>query len=321
MKRVLLPLVLGLGICYAGTAEPTPPIGPSVTTQPGGKKAKPRQRPADLTGALDTFHQALRADEWERALALCSAQTKERAKEYASAERYFRDYVPIDALLAETEYHTCGGGTDKMGLVREDLFVRLPGATDEETVGWVWYMEKVDGVWLVRPPDVPVAEYKKRDIDRRRRQKEEADAKWRRLEPKLEGLRTQLTALQDEFRVGRPMLFRLELVNEGRHELSYDHQSVAVNASMTITAEDNRMVPYTRGPVQTGEHDRPIQPGTTVVLFDALDVARDYDLTKPGKYRIQFNGRGLEISDARGVDNGAARRKFPSNVVEIDVKP
>lgn len=324
MNTLLRPLVLVFAVsCCAGSDEPTQAPAPSPTTQWAGKGGPP-QLPAEVTTTLDAFRQALRDHAWDRALSCCTAQTQARARDHGAAARYFRDFVPIDELLAELRYQYCGGRVElidgKQEFVLRNFFLRLSQPSGE-TVDWVWSLKKTNGAWLVDLPDVPVAQWTVQEIARQRRQKEEADAKWRALEPKLKGLRTQLAALRKEYRRGQPMLFRLELVNEGPYELSYDHQQVAVNGSLTITFQDGRSVPYTAGPVQTAGGSRPIQPGATVVLFESLDIASQYDLTRPGKYQLQFNGHGLEIGDALGIDNGAARQLFPSNVVEIAVKP
>jgi hypothetical protein len=103
--------------------------------------------------------------------------------------------------------------------------------------------------------------------------------------------------------------------------VSYDDQQVDVNASMIIKDEDGRVMAYTAGPVQTVGGERPIKAGERVVLFASLDIARQYDMKKAGKYQVQFSGHGLMVGDAIGSKNGVARRRFPSNTVEIEVKP
>jgi len=49
------------------------------------------------------------------------------------------------------------------------------------------------------------------------------------------------------------------------------------------------------------------------VLFDGLDLAEHYHLAASGRYRVQFSGRGLEVS-GRPV-------AVTSNVVEIELRP
>jgi hypothetical protein len=283
---------------------------------PGGAKA-----------VMEAFRAALREAAWEKALSYCTPEVRAKAGEYASEEAYLRAFVPIDKFLAEPHWK------GRIWTYRENgkgdvsyfgCFLRLSEPPGGPTVSWEWTIEKTAAGWVIGLPAVSVDEWAAQDLARQKRQKEEADARWKALEPRLKGLRTQLTALEQEYRVGQPMRFRLELVNEGQHELSYDHQQVAVNSSMLITREDGGRVPYTAGPYQTGGGRKPINPGETIVLFSRLDIAGQYDMSKPGKYRVQFSGQGLEIGDAitpRDEPESRARRLFPSNTVEIEVKP
>ena len=75
---------------------------------------------------------------------------------------------------------------------------------------------------------------------------------------------------------------------------------------------------------------------SAVILAEALDITRNHHITEPGKYSVQFEGYGLEIGEVMPIklpdDFGrevgsklddfffAATNKFPSNVVEIDVR-
>ncbi|HVP11893.1 MAG TPA: hypothetical protein VMV94_11995 [Phycisphaerae bacterium] len=322
-------LALILGSLFLSPSDPStpaaPPELPPPTTRPACVKGGERHDlPADVKAALDTFRQALRDSDWDKALSCCTDRTQARVKDYQSKEQYLREFVPLDKLLAETEYRICGGSVRAdQAMARYDLFLRLHERLEGEIINWNWWLERTDHGWRVDLPDVSVERWTMQELARLHRQREEFEARLKSLEPKLEGLRTQLTALQDEYRVGQPMLFRLELINESRYELFYDRQQVEVNGSMTIICEDGRVVPYTAGPVQTLGGPRAIQPGGDAVLFEHFDVAKQYDMTKPGKYRVRFNGHGLEVTDAPD-DKGSrvsARRQFPSNTVEIDVKP
>ncbi len=302
------------------------PSVPWVTTRPASTQPKggpPETMSAEAKAVMDKFCTAVREEKWEEALSYCTLRTNSRRCQYGSYENYIRECVPIAQLLAEKRYcfwtsrrASLGGEGDFYG-----CFLTLYKTPDGETVNWEWWIEKnLDG-WRIGLPDVSVEKWCQEEIDRHKRLKEKAEAKWKALEPKLKGLRTQLIAMQEEYRLGQPMLFRLELVNEGEHELSYDHQQVAVNGSMIIKDESDRIIPYKAGPVQTAGMDRPIEPGTSKVLFASLDIAKQYTIEKPGRYRVQFSGGGLRIGDAIGLENGVARRRFPSNTVEIEVKP
>jgi len=272
---------------------------------------------------MNQFIKAVEDNNWDKALSYCSKRTNSRAARYERDE-YFREFVPIAKLKAETNYKFWTYSQDGPGGKYHffGCFLNLSKTSNGDSINWEWWLERTDRGWLIDLPDVPVERWSQVEIDRLKRYRENADARWKALEPKLKGLRTQLTALQQEYKLGQPMPFRLELVNEGAHELSYDKQQVAVNGSMIIKDENGRIIPYTAGPHQTAGGEKPIKPGESVVLFASLDIAKQYDIKRPGKYQVQFSGRGLEVGDAIGSKHGVvARREFPSNTVEIEVKP
>lgn len=276
--------------------------------------------PAEAKDVMDRFVKAISDKDWEKALSFCKPRTQARAARY-DHEDYLREFVPIAQLQAESSYRFWTYGKDRLGeIVYFGCSIFLFRTQDGETVNWEWWLERTAQGWMIDLPDVPIHRWSQEEIDRHKRLKEKADAKWKALEPKLSGLRTQLTTPQHEYKLGQPIPFRLELLNEGRSELSYDRQQVEVNASMIIKDETGRVVPYTAGPVQTCGSRKPIKPGESVVLFAALDIASQYDMTKPGRYWVQFSGN-VTVSDAIDWRNGVARRLFPSNTVEIDVKP
>jgi hypothetical protein len=108
--------------------------------------------------------------------------------------------------------------------------------------------------------------------------------------PEHDGLRTRLVPAQEEYVVGRPAKFRLEMKNFSERERTYDSQGVTVNGSIRVNDQDGKPVWYVAGSFQTGGHSRAIAPGQTVVLFDGLDLATQYLLIKPGSYMLQFRG-------------------------------
>lgn len=127
----------------------------------------------------------------------------------------------------------------------------------------------------------------------------------------IKGVTTKLIPLQQEYILGQPIPFRLEMTNNGSSIVNYDSQQVAVNDSMTIKDPEGQYVPYTSSMFQTLGGSRPLKPGETVILFDQLDIASQYQLAKPGRYTVQF----------RGQDRAFGEIPIPeSNVVGIEVK-
>ena len=307
----------------AADAEPAPRPAPQASTCPaqGTRKGGPlASMPADAKAVMDRFVTAVVQNNPDKALSCCTVRTRSRAGQY-DREDYFQRFVPIAKLQGESAYRfwTYSGDRVSGEYTSFGCFLDLSKTAEGGRVSWHWWLEKTADGWRIDLPDVPIDRWIQEETDRLRRLQDKREAQWRALEPKLEGLRTQLSGLQREYRIGAPITYRRELVNAGGHELTYDRQQVAVNGSMTITNDQGERVRATAPPVQTGGSYRPIRPGQTISLFDSLDIARQYDLSKPGHYRVQFNGGGLRVSDADS--RSTARRGFPSNTVEIEVKP
>ena len=132
------------------------------------------------------------------------------------------------------------------------------------------------------------------------------------------------TALGNRFSIGEPIPRRLELVNQSRLELTYDDQQVGVNDSLRVTDRQGREI-HAAQTTQTGGGWVKLRPGETAVLFDRLDITKQYAIRQPGHYGVQFRGRGLSV----GVENPDLKHQsskivgipcqWPSNVVTIEV--
>jgi hypothetical protein len=308
-------------------APPSPPRAPSVHTGSKGS-GHPQELSVGAKAVMDRFRKALRRSAWDKALSCCSPEVRAKAKGYATPEKFFLAVVPIGKLLAEPQYRfwtTRQRGRLFPQVTFYACFLRLMESKTGPTVSWEWSVQKAGAGWEIDFKAIPVDEWIKQELDRQQRQAEERKAKLAALEPKLVGLRTQLTGISREYVLGKPMVFRLELINDGKWELSYDDQQVAVNGSMIITRTDGTLMPYIAQGCQTSGAYRPIGPGQTVTLFDGLDLAKDYAVKEPGRYKVQFGGYGLSVGDGLprpqpGWPVTLSDRWFPSNVVEIEVR-
>jgi hypothetical protein len=125
-----------------------------------------------------------------------------------------------------------------------------------------------------------------------------------------QGVKTRLTALEKAHAAGKPMRFRLEMLNVSKKVVQYDAQQVDVNDSMLVIGPDGKVVPYIASGCQTTGGGQPLKPGESVVLFKELDVADQYLMSKPGRYKVQY----------RKGDKAFGEVDFPaSNVIEIDI--
>jgi len=280
---------------------------------------------------MDQFIQALKESAWERALSCCSEKVRAEAKKYESAEMFFKAVVPIETVVTQSRkfWFTRVKGASGDFSCRFDWSFRTAEPNMEHTTSWSAYILKTDAGWVVDFRTMPLKEWIVRYAEQYKKSEEKAkerEAMRKAFEPRLKRIqaRTFLIPVSRKFVIGQPMLFRLELINEGKEEFLYDHQQVAVNGSLTITDGNGKSVPYIAGPVQTSGAYKPIKPGESVVLFDKLDIARQYDIIRAGRYKVQFNGRGLKTAiDIEGEKSSfnmlGLRRNFPSNAVEIKV--
>jgi hypothetical protein len=59
-----------------------------------------------------------------------------------------------------------------------------------------------------------------------------------------------------------------------------------------VTGPDDKPVPYIATSFQTSGHRKALTNGQIVTVFSELDLAQQYLIDKPGKYAVQFVGRG-----------------------------
>jgi hypothetical protein len=131
--------------------------------------------------------------------------------------------------------------------------------------------------------------------------------------PEVGGRRTRLVPLaspKKPFSLGQPMKFRLEMKNVGQSDISYDDQQVEVNNSMRVFGPDGKPVRYIDGWFQTVGETKVLRPSETTVLFDGLDLYKQYLIVKPGKYTVRFPGppaSNMVTIDVGGSSVSAAR--------------
>jgi len=120
------------------------------------------------------------------------------------------------------------------------------------------------------------------------------------------------------------MLFRLELINDAKVELGY----INVNNAMIITDEHGDRIRCTADEFQIFGTSHSIKPGERDVLFDNFDITTQYAISSPGKYKVQFSGKGLQVVEKIEHHDVWHYQKLtmtdmriPSNVVEIEVTP
>lgn len=285
------------------------------------------------------FQDALASERWQDALSFCSDRVRAKAAEWPSPKAFFNDTLPIQFVLAQDfGYWTLKPDqtgsydwTDKSNWY--GLVVTLTEPESKPVVQWYWAITARNLTWAVDYPPVKLHEYiakKKAEIQER---DEKIEQIRRGLEPKLKDIQTHLIPVSERFVIGSPMVFRVELVNSGSTAVHYQNAGVG-HHPLSVLNEKREPLPSHEEPAQIGVGEAELAADGSAVLAGSIDLRHNYEITKPGKYYVQFNGRGLEIGQPVplgkqgffGETEGfwpwtfiAALTNFPSNLITIEV--
>lgn len=263
-----------------------------------------------VCGHADTvlyrFQRALKDSNWERALSLCSKSVRTKAKECESAEAFFKVFMPLEQITALSGFPIRGRSRRAGKIVSLSFFLQLEAPEAEWPIRWKCSVVKESGHWLVDFKTLPVSTLIKKELLRRKLQDEDGKT---RIEKLKKGIEFNLIPVTEEFVIGQPMLFRIEMTNVIDTPILYTaaaSSSVVVNDPMTITGPNGKIIKYVDTSYQIVVWPDVILPDETIVLVDNYDVVRQYYITKPGRYIFQFKGWPRDIK--------------PSNTEEIEVK-
>jgi hypothetical protein len=255
----------------------------------------------DPAGVAAGFQQALRDSDWTRALSFCSPSVQAKAKEAESPEAFFRRCVPIEGIVARTfkpHWFSSRGGRTVAISDRVDL----SGPQENQApIEWEWKLLKVGSIWQVDIDAMPLDRYTEKEQVKR-----EAQGRTRLTarEGTDRAIKYVLSPVGSEFVIGRPMLFRLEMKNEGATAIAFRRTSVSVNDPMRVIDPDGKELPYVDTSYQTTVRTDAILAGEAIVLEDKYDVASQYRIVHPGRHQFQFRSQNRV-----------------SNICEVDVKP
>ena len=205
----------------------------------------------------------------------------------------------------------------------------------QRPIQWYWAIVNTNNTWVVDYPPLKLGDF---IVKRKAAMQESQDRRERilaALQPKLKAIRTRLTPMSEHFVIGSPMLFRIELVNDGDSPIHFIHGNAA-HCPLLVLDERRRPLAAHDTPSQIIVNHHELAPATSVVLAEKVDLMKHYQITKPGKYYVQFGGsvnvgEPLPYHPFSGFDFGenihvgsfdflAATNRFPSNVIEIRVK-
>jgi len=275
------------------------------------------------------FEKALDSQKWDEALEMCSDRVRAGAAKWPSAEAFFCETTPLDKMLAYPQFayfREQHGGT----LHRYGMFINLTAPTVEPVIQWIWFVETAGTRWSIdfEPKKIVLDELiaqKKAEIAK---QQERMAELRKAVEPKLRGVKTQLTAVSERFEIGRPMLFRLELMNFGDESIQFRDSGCSYE-SLVLMNSKHEPLSFDRTPTMLAMYTGKVAAHAQTVLGDKLDLAWQYKLINPGKYYVQFNGLPLEVGEPLTVPKDTEHEEyqtfvtgncqFPSNILEIEV--
>lgn len=287
------------------------------------------QAKLDAGIAVMRFEKALDAQKWDEAIEMCSDRVRASAAKWPSAEAFFREAVPLDKMLAYPQFayfREQHGGT----LHRYGMFINLTAPTVEPVIQWIWSVETAGTRWSIDFEPKPIVlddliAEKKAEIAK---QQERIAEVRKAVEPKLRGVKTQLTAVSERFEIGVPMIFRVELINFGDAPIHFRDSGCSYE-SLVLMNDKREPITFDRTPAMVAERTGELAARSTAVLAGEIDLAKQFKISKPGKYFVQFSGLPLSIGAPLTVPKNAQREEyqmfvsgssqFPSNILEIEV--
>ncbi len=254
--------------------------------------------PASVAGA---FLEAVKTSDWDRALSYCSQSVRAKAAEFDSPRAFFQSLVPVKEILRRPFSPNLFSSRDgRIIRMSDDVGLYVEGEEDW-SARWPWSLIRVDKGWLV---DFELLS--REDFLQKARIKRELIERGRTAEPGEfdKAIKYVLTPISDEFAIGRPMQFRLEMTNTADKPFGYWRMDVTADDPMLVTDPNGQMLPYVDTGYQLDLGSDAILPGETIVLAEEYDVTSQYRILRPGPYTFQF-----KLYDRR------------SNVCSVEVKP
>lgn len=253
----------------------------------------------EAKAVMVSFQNALKEADWQGAISFCSEKVKDESKKYESPVSFVKEFVPVDKILPLSEFQTWGGsfGRDKQQ-VSFFCFVSLTNPDVRPVINWDWKIEKEKGGWVIDFKPTPLRAWIESETLRLETENQKGEQLKR-------SLKLELVALNEEYVIGKPILFRLDVTNVSESPITYRTSSIVMDYNpMVIKDSKGDTVFYTGGDCQTGAMEKTIQPNETLTLCDKYDATSQYHIVKPGRYTFQ----------SKILPYGT------SNIVEIDVK-
>lgn len=290
----IVALLSSVPVCAAAENGETAAAHPQVPPD--------RSLPPEPNAVFTCFVTEIKAANWDKALEFCSAKVRAKAAEYDSADSFFNAVLPLTQLTALQGFRVGSTSSRNNKPIGYDCEIQLKEPDYRYPVRWHLSLVREDLTWAMDFPTKPLDIWMKHAVLLSKRCNGELEVDHER---NCAGLEVHLVPSSEEFIIGRPMLFRLELKNVSTETLFYENTAYMINDPLIIKDASGATVPFVGGDCQTALCEECIEPNETVTLVEQYDVRSQYHLTKAGAYSFQFKNWSTPLS----------------NVVEIDVKP
>ncbi len=217
--------------------------------------------PGQPEKALLKFQKALQRQDWQGVLPLCSENVRKKSQEFESLEKFFKDYLPIEELQKMREFPTTGysGSSDRIRTINLDLSLSAfdPGTYD--SVSWKWSLVRNEGTWLVDFKVIPLEMMVQKEKLRRKLHHEDYETRNAKFE---KGIKYSLIPLTEDFVIGEPMTFRIEIKNISDAPILYmTINPLMINDPMKIIGPNSEKTKYVDMTSQTFMGEEVILPG------------------------------------------------------------
>jgi hypothetical protein len=252
------------------------------------------------------FQLAIQREDWLEVLSYCTEEIRKKAQEYESEKEFFNKFMPVEKIAGLSEFPVRGYGSrgDKIQSISLEVQLDVPQA--QWPINWELSLVRQKDKWAFKFKILPIDMLIKKELARMQLENEDSRI---RIDKIKQGIEIRLIPISNEFVIGQPMLFRIEMKNVSDAPILYTAtgpHSVMVNDPMFIVDPNGKTMEYVDTSYMTAIWSDAILPGETIVLVDKYDVSSQYRIVKPGIYKFQFRGWPCNVK--------------PSSICEIEVR-
>ncbi|MCA9430751.1 MAG: hypothetical protein KC940_09615, partial [Candidatus Omnitrophica bacterium] len=135
-------------------------------------------------------------------------------------------------------------------------------------------------------------------------------------------LSIRLSSDKTIYRIGEPVFANLEFTNDSGYPFWIHPVQASINNPLEIVDPSGKKAVWKGESVSSVDSESPVLAQETVTVFSDFNCSKEYDLSKPGKYKMRFTS-GLRVSfrDETGKSGGLQPDHLKSNWVEFEIVP